>query len=778
MLIATCLFGVGLGLSLGYAIFSPRPERLPVQEPAELIASRQPSGPEASESAPGMATPASSSGYTAPGSAGSKAAAPALPDDGYWAARHLFITVNGQWLAEGTEDFLRVIRPGGVLLRDNNLGTRTQTFELVKQIKHAVGLGEGLGDLPLIAVQQEGGPYNLLDLASAPSAQTVGQRNDADLAQKLGMEYGQACVGRGIALAFAPVLDVYEGGSINPNLAVRTFGNEQTLVARMGLAMINGLRQGGVLPVVKHFPGYGAATYGPDGLLVVLNKDYSGLAKVMYPFNEAVRHGVPGVMVGYVAVPALDPENPRRPAALSPILIQELLRGRWGYEGVVIADDIAFNPMTRAMGPEKTAVQALAAGCDALVMLDPDPARIRSVCAAIAEAVESGELDRAKLDQSVARLERWQHAIGNLNPLPAQEESQNPTQVALRPDSTPAATRQPIETSTPPRTNPAKDEPTAEPQPQVTAPVQLEARAAQPKPDAAATEAPEPETPAPAEPEPTRVADARPSPAEDTKASADAETLVLAPAAGEAEAGGELEHIVQAGESLSDVAAFYGVSPEDLRDWNKLEGDTVDEGTKLTVRLPDTSGPEQPAAESGQDDEETKVASVPKEPSGEAAAEEPEDEAPAADTDRLREITYKVVHSVKEGETLAELAELYAVAAEDIRLWNGLNAAELEPGQQLTIFVGAETKAELASESESTSTSEPAPEVTTQAEPDSTEALETETYVVQSGDTVLRISREYNTSKEVILELNGLDDPNHIWVGQKLKVPARSSQSN
>jgi len=275
MLVASCLFGAAIGFSLGYAVFAPAGPASTHTVAATAPADRPEASLDAPDHAEALAQP--------PGEASEPAVLPAAvpasdkaPPGGYWAARHLFVAVNGQWLADGAEAMLGALRPGGVVLRDVNLGSRAQTFALVKEIKQAAGIGDGLGDLPLIAVQHEGGPYNALGVENAPSAQTVGQRGDVDLARRLGQQYAQACVGRGVAIAFAPVLDVYEKGAINPSYAVRTFGTDQQETARLGIAMVEGYRQGGVLPVVKHFPGYGAATYGPDGLSVVLSHDYGG----------------------------------------------------------------------------------------------------------------------------------------------------------------------------------------------------------------------------------------------------------------------------------------------------------------------------------------------------------------------------------------------------------------------------------------------------------------------------------------------------------------------
>ena len=201
MLLATLLFGIGLGLSLGYAIWvsngpvavstaaAPTGSELaPSFGNSETTAGAAPTQPES------LAAGTSSSPTQAP----TRSAAASLPaTNDYWAGRHLIVTVNGQWLAASAGQMLKELRPGAVLLTESNLGSRAQTFALVREIKRAVGIGEGLGDLPLIAAQQEGGPYNLLAVENAPSAQVIGQSGDPELARRLG---------RGHAWSGAPVV--------------------------------------------------------------------------------------------------------------------------------------------------------------------------------------------------------------------------------------------------------------------------------------------------------------------------------------------------------------------------------------------------------------------------------------------------------------------------------------------------------------------------------------------------------------------------------------------
>lgn len=744
MLMATLLFGVGLGFSLGRAIYLPRAVAPPPAQQANASPEVQTNAPANPPHSPPV-QPVST--QTAP------AAQASLPPkaDGYWGARHLFVSVNGQWLADATKSLLREVRPGGVLLQDVNLASRTQTFALVKEIKTATGLGEGLGDLPLIAVAQEGGALNLLGLEDAPSAQALGENGDLELARSVGQRYGEEAVGRGIGIVFAPVLDVYEPGAINPGFAARAFGTEHTQVARMALAMADGLRQGGVLPVVKHFPGYGAATYGSDGLLVALNKDAAGLGRLLYPFDQAVRRGVPGMLVAHVAVPALDPEDPRRPAAFSPVLVTELLRERWGYEGVIVADDVAMNSMTRTLGPEQAAVKALAAGCDAVIMIDPDPARIRAVHAAIAKAVEDGTLSREKLQQSVARLDRWQQAIGNLNPIKPNAELERV-----------AAAVPPLVLEAAP---PSRTEDAASPAEVTVSPPSVEMSATTPITTTPTPETSAPDTPSISPPSPPAIDEGKSS----------------------------IEHTVREGEDLAAVAQVYSVTVDDLVRWNALTAPTAAPGTTLTVLLDEASKPVPPAMQ-----EKIAAAIVtPPAPEPEPVETPPAPAPVEADTEPAPAepvptgLGPKLVYTVVEGDTLDSIAGKYSVSKVDITRWNGLESESLTAGRTLTLFLpvtseesaespAAEAGSEPASEAaaaqpDSTSAEEPAPEPKPEEAAPPPPNIPTETYVVQPGDTISKIARQFNTTRETVLRLNGIKDANEIKSGQKLKVPETES---
>ncbi|MGI6459381.1 MAG: glycoside hydrolase family 3 N-terminal domain-containing protein [Candidatus Hydrogenedentales bacterium] len=557
-----------------------------------------------------------------------------------WPARHLFIAISGGTLNNATKTLLSDLKPGGVVLLDGNIENRNQTIKLVSSIKEAVGLGKEIYDLPLIAVEQEGGIFNRLNLESAPGAPELGAKRDPQAANTVGLNFGKACKDRGIAVLLAPVLDVVLPGAPDV-IKARSFGKDRDVVQALGLAFADGAMQSGVFPVGKHYPGHGAAKLEAQTTLAVIDLNEShDLAKVLYPFAQAVVAGVPGILVGHIAVPRLDMNEPQRPASLSPVLVREILRERWTFKGVILSDDIALAASATGGDAGKAAVLALAAGCDALILADPSPERIRGICDTIETAVNDGTLARENLNESKRRLEAMQTWLKTPKSLPGgvpklAPESSTPVEVAAeaapepakpaeaapkapeqaepapetpKPAETAAETPKPAEV-TPPEAAPEPPKPAetapeppkpADPAPETPEQVEPAPKPADPAPETPRPADPAPETPRPADPAPETPEQAEPAPeppkpvetAPEPPRAADpapeppkpAEPAPEAPPAEAASSGGAAtHHEVQPGDTLTRLSLRYGVSIDELKGWNNLDGDTIQLGQKLRV---------------------------------------------------------------------------------------------------------------------------------------------------------------------------------------------------
>jgi beta-N-acetylhexosaminidase len=250
---------------------------------------------------------------------------------------------------------------GGFIFFNHNLKTPQQILSLCRS------LWQTSGDIPpFIAIDQEGGRVHRLPppFTHFPPAAALGKARNADLAHRAGMAMARELSAVGINLNFAPVLDVRSNPD-NPIIGDRSLGSDPTDVARFGWEVVRGLREGGVIPCVKHFPGHGDTAEDSHLKLPVVGKSLDELKSVeLPPFVHACRNDIETLMTAHVVYPALDPIYP---ATLSLSIVGELLRGELGYDGVVFSDDLEMKAISDNYSAEDTLLLAVSAGIDILL---------------------------------------------------------------------------------------------------------------------------------------------------------------------------------------------------------------------------------------------------------------------------------------------------------------------------------------------------------------------------------------------------------------------------
>lgn len=308
----------------------------------------------------------------------------------------LVVGLPGPELDEATLRLIQDCRPGGVILFRQNVENPGQLTALTTGLRAL-----GAGGVPLLlCVDEEGGlvsrmPHSLTDLPPAYDFLSAGGDPYA-----LGRTLAAECAAFGFHLDFAPVLDVWSNPA-NRAIGSRALGTGGGETARAGAEVTRGIMDGGIIPVGKHFPGHGDTTADSHTSLPVIDKPREELeVRELLPFRRAINEGIPALMVGHLLLPQLDPE---RPASLSPIIVEGLLRGELGFEGVVFTDDLAMGAVSRDHTPAQAALQAVQAGCDmALVCHGADKAR--QAHSGLLEALQTGELDRQRVEESVRRI--------------------------------------------------------------------------------------------------------------------------------------------------------------------------------------------------------------------------------------------------------------------------------------------------------------------------------------------------------------------------------------
>jgi beta-N-acetylhexosaminidase len=291
-------------------------------------------------------------------------------------------------------DVVRLNELGGVLYLGTNVIDAAQVGVLSRGLQTAAPAGIGL----LLAVDQEGGRVNRITsgVTVQPSARSFG--GDAQAVSDAAAMTASELSALGINVVLAPVADITEDSA--GFIGDRAYGGEPGLVADMVVASIDGLASNGVAAAAKHWPGHGATATDSHRRLPVLTIDEATWrTRERIPFVAAVESGVDIILVGHLAIPALDPSGD--PATVSPILLERLLRQELGFDGVVMTDALDMGAVA-SFGAGELAIRSILAGADVLLV----PTDLADTRNALVAAVADGRLPLERLDQSVDRILR------------------------------------------------------------------------------------------------------------------------------------------------------------------------------------------------------------------------------------------------------------------------------------------------------------------------------------------------------------------------------------
>jgi len=311
------------------------------------------------------------------------------------------VNIQGTSLDAAQAAFLREQHIRAVCLFRGNLGSEAQVRKLTGDLRDVMGAGA------LIGIDQEGGSVvRATFLPQPPAAMALGAADDAVLAEAVGEAVGRGVRSLGFNWDFAPVLDV-NNNPANPVIAERSFSEDPHDVARLAGAWMRGALRAGVACCVKHFPGHGDTHVDSHLALPVVDKPLAALQALEFAPFDRLRAAAPAMMTAHIVYPQLDPDYP---ATLSRKILGELLRGQWGYDGVVITDSLVMKAIHERYGHDRAAVLALQAGADMVMALGTQAEQLAAV-RAIDAAREQGALTSAQIETANARLDalatRW-----------------------------------------------------------------------------------------------------------------------------------------------------------------------------------------------------------------------------------------------------------------------------------------------------------------------------------------------------------------------------------
>ena len=317
-------------------------------------------------------------------------------------------------VSEAFAAMLETYRVGNVILYGQNIRREDSDggFARCRRLTDSIRGAMGTEIPPLISIDVEGGTVTRFHWPKAlDSARTLGRKNDTDRAAAQFARIGEGLSDAGINVDLAPVLDVTDDAS--HFLGTRVISADPDTTARIGAACIDGLHTANVLSFVKHFPGHGAIDVDSHDKTPVSKRSLDALKQYdLIPYASCLVHA-DGVLVGHLLFSEIDDAHI---ASQSYLFMTELLRGEYGFEGIVMSDDFRMAGLRKQVKLAEGAVQFLLAGGD-LILCGANHEYQRAILDGLQQAVADGRISESRLDESVYRILAAKERLGLLNDL-------------------------------------------------------------------------------------------------------------------------------------------------------------------------------------------------------------------------------------------------------------------------------------------------------------------------------------------------------------------------
>lgn len=301
---------------------------------------------------------------------------------------------------------------GGLVYFSQNITGNQQLRDVLSNsIEYSKGAGAGVS--VFTGVDEEGGTLvariansGYFDVDTFPDMADIGATGDSTQAALVGTTIGSYLKDIGFSVDFAPDADVLTNPD-NSVIGKRSFSSDPDVVASMVSAEVSAMAATGVCPCAKHFPGHGDTEGDSHTGEAVSERTMDDLISCEYkPFTAAIEAGVPFIMVGHIETPNAAGDG--LPATLSSKMITDELRGRLGYEGIIISDSMRMGAITEYYEQADAGVMFLQAGGDMLLM----PEDLSAMYQGVLDAVSSGTLTEDRINESVLRVLNAKEAAG------------------------------------------------------------------------------------------------------------------------------------------------------------------------------------------------------------------------------------------------------------------------------------------------------------------------------------------------------------------------------
>lgn len=304
----------------------------------------------------------------------------------------LIVNFQSNYADKNIKKLISEYHIGGINFLSKNIANKEQAIKLTSDLN-------ALSSLPLfMAVDQEGGTVVRLKFLSELTSQN--KIKDTKQAEQVAFKRAQELKQLGFNMNFSPVIDNVSDSS--SYLSFRTFRFPPGIAGELGEAMVDGYKKGGIVSVIKHFPGYGDIILDPHKKQADLNISKEKLQSNLLPFKNIIKNKKSlAVMTAHIIIPAVS----RRPATVSPEFINQILRKDLGFNGVVITDDLSMVSAGDSIG--QLSVDSIKAGVDIVIA----GGRPIDSFNALKQAVLTGEISEERINESVNRILRLKSEI-------------------------------------------------------------------------------------------------------------------------------------------------------------------------------------------------------------------------------------------------------------------------------------------------------------------------------------------------------------------------------
>jgi beta-N-acetylhexosaminidase len=296
---------------------------------------------------------------------------------------------------------------------DRNFGVSVTPAELTERLNQLQKIAmDRPSGIPLhITIDMEGdfkNDYSAGHVVQFPPPMGIAAIDDLDLAYKVAYTLGKQMALIGITQFYHPVCDV-NINPLNPEIGVRSFGDDPKKCAKFIEATVRGYQDAGIVATIKHFAGRGDSATDAHDTLDVCRGDMKRMREVeLVTFQAGIDVGAKALMTAHTIFPAFDKEYP---ATLSSKILTDLLRKEMGFQGVVVSDAIGMAAILKKWPLPKACAMAIKAGVDTILLKADDESRTQCFFG-IKTAVEKGELSEERLNDAVTRLLRMKYDQG------------------------------------------------------------------------------------------------------------------------------------------------------------------------------------------------------------------------------------------------------------------------------------------------------------------------------------------------------------------------------